>query len=232
MASRTCCSPRRSGPRRVTPAEVVAVLEGDGGAALGEFLRRQRWFAAKARGLDAVRIEDWAVLDQRATRCCWRCSTWMASGTICRWRCRHRPTTATRSPGSGHGWSSRATPIRRSGGAMLEAISARPRDHRPGGELSLSADDALGRSGWPGRDGDRRAAALGGAEQYLDRARPGADPEIPQAPAPRRQPRDRDHAVPHRAGLPACPSARRMDGLCRSGRRDRHPLRAAGLRRQ
>jgi trehalose synthase-fused probable maltokinase len=49
----------------VTPAEVVAVLEGDGGAALGEFLRRQRWFAAKARGLDAVRIEDWAVLDQR-----------------------------------------------------------------------------------------------------------------------------------------------------------------------
>ena len=49
----------------MTPAEVVAVLEGDGGAALGEFLRRQRWFAAKARGLDAVRIEDWAVLDQR-----------------------------------------------------------------------------------------------------------------------------------------------------------------------
>jgi trehalose synthase-fused probable maltokinase len=41
------------------------VLEGDGGAALGAFLRRQRWFAAKARGLDAVRIEDWAVLDQR-----------------------------------------------------------------------------------------------------------------------------------------------------------------------
>ena len=49
----------------MTPSEVVAVLEGDGGAALGEFLRRQRWFAAKARGLDAVRIEDWAVLDQR-----------------------------------------------------------------------------------------------------------------------------------------------------------------------
>ena len=49
----------------MTPGEVVAVLEGDGGAALGEFLRRQRWFAAKARGLDAVRIEDWAVLDQR-----------------------------------------------------------------------------------------------------------------------------------------------------------------------
>jgi maltose alpha-D-glucosyltransferase/alpha-amylase len=54
-----------SGPGRVTPAEVVAVLEGDGGAALGKFLRRQRWFAAKARGLDAVRIEDWGVLDQR-----------------------------------------------------------------------------------------------------------------------------------------------------------------------
>ena len=49
----------------MTPAEVVAVLEGDGGAALGEFLRRQRWFAAKARGLGAVRIEDWAVLDHR-----------------------------------------------------------------------------------------------------------------------------------------------------------------------
>jgi len=49
----------------VTPSDVVAVLEGNGGAALGEFLRRQRWFAAKARGLDAVRIEDWAVLDQR-----------------------------------------------------------------------------------------------------------------------------------------------------------------------
>jgi trehalose synthase-fused probable maltokinase len=49
----------------VTPAEVVAVLEGDGGAALGEFLRRQRWFAAKVRGLDSARIADWAVLDQR-----------------------------------------------------------------------------------------------------------------------------------------------------------------------
>ena len=49
----------------MTPAEVVAVLEGDGGAALGEFLRRQRWFAAKVRGLDSARIADWAVLDQR-----------------------------------------------------------------------------------------------------------------------------------------------------------------------
>ena len=49
----------------MTPSEVVAVLESDGGAALREFLRRQRWFAAKARGLDAVRIEDWAVLDER-----------------------------------------------------------------------------------------------------------------------------------------------------------------------
>src|SRR5687768_8278129 len=47
----------------MTPVEIVGILEGDGGAALAQFLTRQRWFAAKTRGLDAVRIEDWAVLD-------------------------------------------------------------------------------------------------------------------------------------------------------------------------
>jgi len=43
----------------------VAALEADGGAALAEFLKRQRWFAAKARGIGVVRIEDWAILDPR-----------------------------------------------------------------------------------------------------------------------------------------------------------------------
>ena len=48
----------------VTPSDVVAPYwYGQRGAALKEYLRRQRWFAAKARGVDHVRVEDWAVLD-------------------------------------------------------------------------------------------------------------------------------------------------------------------------
>src|SRR5262245_28594223 len=44
-------------------SDIVERLEG---AALGElkaFLAARRWFAAKARGVGAVRVEDWAVLD-------------------------------------------------------------------------------------------------------------------------------------------------------------------------
>src|SRR5262245_16256140 len=35
----------------------------DGLGTLKEFLERQRWFAAKARGVGAVRVHDWAILE-------------------------------------------------------------------------------------------------------------------------------------------------------------------------
>jgi hypothetical protein len=70
---------------------------------------------AKARGLDAVRIEDWAVLDQRGPlllalldvdgeRYYLPLAVSAAAGRGRR-----------ESPASGHGSSSRATPIPRSG---------------------------------------------------------------------------------------------------------------------
>jgi len=46
-----------------SPEEVVSFLSGPGRGSLGNFLVRQRWFAAKARGLGTVTIEDWATLD-------------------------------------------------------------------------------------------------------------------------------------------------------------------------
>jgi maltose alpha-D-glucosyltransferase / alpha-amylase len=46
-----------------SPGQVVEFLAGSGAGSLRDFLVRQRWFAAKARGLRTVEIEDWAVLD-------------------------------------------------------------------------------------------------------------------------------------------------------------------------
>src|SRR5262245_39253605 len=47
-----------------SPGHVVAFLCGPGRGALRSFLVRQRWFAGKARGLETVAIEDWAILDE------------------------------------------------------------------------------------------------------------------------------------------------------------------------
>ena len=46
-----------------SPSNVVDFLASAGLGPLEAFLVRQRWFAAKARGLRTVEIEDWAVLD-------------------------------------------------------------------------------------------------------------------------------------------------------------------------
>lgn len=46
-----------------SPSHVVDFLCGPGRGALRSFLVRQRWFAGKARGLETVVIEDWAILD-------------------------------------------------------------------------------------------------------------------------------------------------------------------------
>jgi len=43
-------------------ADVVRFLAGPGAAALAEFLIRQRWFAAKARGIHTLSLADWAPL--------------------------------------------------------------------------------------------------------------------------------------------------------------------------
>ena len=52
-----------SRPLRSDPAALVAVLSGPGRSDLTRFLIRQRWFAAKTRGIAAVDVLDWAVLD-------------------------------------------------------------------------------------------------------------------------------------------------------------------------
>ena len=54
MASRTL----RSDPRAI-----VALLAGTGRDDLAGYLTRQRWFAAKTRGIGAVAVADWGVLD-------------------------------------------------------------------------------------------------------------------------------------------------------------------------
>ncbi|MEX2224624.1 MAG: hypothetical protein WEG40_22800 [Candidatus Rokuibacteriota bacterium] len=54
MASRTL---------RSEPAAIVALLSGPGRSDLARFLIRQRWFAAKTRGIEALDVLDWAVLD-------------------------------------------------------------------------------------------------------------------------------------------------------------------------
>jgi trehalose synthase-fused probable maltokinase len=52
-----------SRPLRSDPAALVALLSGSGRSDLTRFLIRQRWFAAKTRGIAAVEVLDWAVLD-------------------------------------------------------------------------------------------------------------------------------------------------------------------------
>ena len=52
-----------SRPLRSDPAALVALLAGPGRPDLARFLIRQRWFAAKTRGIAAVEVLDWAVLD-------------------------------------------------------------------------------------------------------------------------------------------------------------------------
>jgi trehalose synthase-fused probable maltokinase len=54
MASRTL----RSDPRAL-----VALLAGTGRDDLARYLTRQRWFAAKTRGVSSVAVADWGVLD-------------------------------------------------------------------------------------------------------------------------------------------------------------------------
>jgi trehalose synthase-fused probable maltokinase len=46
----------------ITAADMVGFLGGAGKAALTEFLSRQRWFAAKSRGIRVLEIADWASL--------------------------------------------------------------------------------------------------------------------------------------------------------------------------
>jgi maltose alpha-D-glucosyltransferase/alpha-amylase len=52
-----------SRPLRSDPAAIVALLSGPGRSDLARFLIRQRWFAAKTRGVESLHVLDWAVLD-------------------------------------------------------------------------------------------------------------------------------------------------------------------------
>jgi len=52
-----------SRPLHSDPAALVGLLSGSGRSDLTRFLIRQRWFAAKTRGIAAVDVLDWAVLD-------------------------------------------------------------------------------------------------------------------------------------------------------------------------
>lgn len=52
-----------SRPLRSDPAAVVALLSGTGRSDLAQFLPRQRWFAAKTRGVGSLEVRDWATLD-------------------------------------------------------------------------------------------------------------------------------------------------------------------------
>jgi len=55
-----------SRPPRSDPAAIVARLAGPGRSELARYLVRQRWFAAKTRGIDALAVRDWATLDEDA----------------------------------------------------------------------------------------------------------------------------------------------------------------------
>jgi len=48
---------------RSDPAAIIALLSGPGRSDVARFLTRQRWFAAKTRGVAALAVLDWAVLD-------------------------------------------------------------------------------------------------------------------------------------------------------------------------
>jgi trehalose synthase-fused probable maltokinase len=52
-----------SRPRRSEPDAIVALLSGPGRSDVARFLTGQRWFAAKTRGVQALAVLDWAVLD-------------------------------------------------------------------------------------------------------------------------------------------------------------------------
>ncbi len=52
-----------SRPPRSDPAALVALLSGPGRSDLAQFLIRQRWFAAKTRGIGALAVLDWATLE-------------------------------------------------------------------------------------------------------------------------------------------------------------------------
>ncbi|HKX06419.1 MAG TPA: hypothetical protein VJX71_28285, partial [Methylomirabilota bacterium] len=53
-----------SRPPRSDPAAIVARLAGPGRSDLARYLARQRWFAAKTRGIEALAVRDWATLDE------------------------------------------------------------------------------------------------------------------------------------------------------------------------
>jgi trehalose synthase-fused probable maltokinase len=55
-----------SRPLRSDPVAVVALLSGPGRSDLAQFLIRQRWFAAKTRGVGTLTVEDWAALEAEA----------------------------------------------------------------------------------------------------------------------------------------------------------------------
>jgi trehalose synthase-fused probable maltokinase len=56
-----------SRPLRSDPAAIVALLSGSGRSDLARFLIRQRWFAAKTRGVGTLEVVDWSVLDQEGS---------------------------------------------------------------------------------------------------------------------------------------------------------------------
>ena len=49
---------------RSDPGSIVALLSGPGRSDLAQYLARQRWFAAKTRGVGALTVRDWATLDE------------------------------------------------------------------------------------------------------------------------------------------------------------------------
>jgi len=53
-----------SRPPRSDAGSIVARLSGPGRSDLAQYLVRQRWFAAKTRGITALAILDWAALDE------------------------------------------------------------------------------------------------------------------------------------------------------------------------
>ena len=56
-----------SRPLRSDPAAIVALLSGSGRSDFARFLGRQRWFAAKTRGVGTLEVVDWAALDQEGS---------------------------------------------------------------------------------------------------------------------------------------------------------------------
>jgi maltokinase len=54
-----------SRPPRSDPGAIVALLSGPGRSDLAQYLARQRWFAAKTRGIGALTLRDWATLDEQ-----------------------------------------------------------------------------------------------------------------------------------------------------------------------